>query len=109
MVIAQPTIDAIIAARIAAEVEKLKRGDEWIDQTASPLGKRQHLALVKAGVLSGSRVGKRVLVRRSHIDAFIESQAVTAPKAATAAANDGGDTIDATLAELGFSPRKAVR
>ncbi len=47
--------------------------DDWIDQHASPLGKRAHLEAVRRGDLRGTKHGRRVLVRRSELDSFLES------------------------------------
>ena len=56
----------------------LERGmsDEWVDQEQSPLGRRRHLALAKSGKLPASKVGRRVLIRRSAIDAYLERKRV---------------------------------
>ena len=48
--------------------------DDWIDQNQSPLGSRRHRRLVREGKLPGSRDGKKVLVRRADLDAYIRSQ-----------------------------------
>jgi len=52
------------------------RQDDWIDQAKSPLGSRLHCRLVRQGRLKGSKVARRVLVRRKDLDAFIEAHAV---------------------------------
>ena len=73
---------------IAAGIEELVRVElskghavtEWVDQNASPLGHRRHLELVRRGALAASRSGKRVLVRRSDLDAYLaEHTTATAP------------------------------
>jgi hypothetical protein len=49
--------------------------EEWIDQTRSPLGRRQHCTLARRGVLTGARkIGGRWLVKRKNLDAFIDAQ-----------------------------------
>ena len=48
--------------------------NEWIDQTASPLGRRRHCALARRGVLKAHKDGARWLVRRKDLDAYIEGQ-----------------------------------
>lgn len=68
-------IDELIEARLA----KGATLSEWIDQNSSPLPKWKHLDLVRRGILSGVREGRRVLVRRADIDAYLEEHAV-APK-----------------------------
>lgn len=45
---------------------------EYYSQLDSPLGRRQHLELVRRGKLQGFKVGKRVLVRRDVMRDFIE-------------------------------------
>jgi hypothetical protein len=44
---------------------------EWISPEASPLGKRRTLALCRAGALESSKVGRKVLVRKASLDAFL--------------------------------------
>jgi hypothetical protein len=70
---------------------------DWIDQYASPLGKRRHLELVRAGLLKGRKDGKTVYVRRGEIDAYLEAHAV-APKSQPACDGD----VDRELKLLGF-------
>jgi hypothetical protein len=49
---------------------------DWLDQAASPLGRRRHCELARSGGLAGARkVNGRWLVRRREIDAYIESHA----------------------------------
>ena len=43
---------------------------EWIDQHASPLGKRGHLEAVRRGDLRGVKHGRRILVRRAELNSF---------------------------------------
>ncbi len=45
--------------------------DDWVDPAASPLGKRRTLALARAGALESSKVGRKVLVGRASLDAFL--------------------------------------
>lgn len=44
---------------------------EWICAETSPLGKRRTLALCRAGTLESSKVGRKVLVKRASLDAFL--------------------------------------
>ena len=44
---------------------------DWIAPDASPLGKRRTLALCRSGALESSKVGRKVLVRRASLDAFL--------------------------------------
>ena len=79
-------IDALEARirEIACEVlraELGERGDDWIDQARSPLGRRTHCRLVRTGAPPGVSVHRRVLVRRCDPDAYIEAH--RAPPAGT--------------------------
>lgn len=48
--------------------------DEWVDQNASPLGRRRHCELARRGELDGARKVKgHWLVPRRSVDAFIEA------------------------------------
>ena len=49
-----------------------KNEPEYYHQDNSPLGRRRHLALVRRGILRGRKVGKRVLVSRRDMSAFLE-------------------------------------
>lgn len=64
-------IDQLVEARLA----KGAASSEWVDQTASPLGRRRHLDLVRRGVLRGVREGRRVLVRRADLEAYLTDRA----------------------------------
>lgn len=66
-----------VVDRIVESIEKAPRGDDWIDQHHSPLGRQKHIRLVKSGALPGSREGKQYLVRRSDIDAYLAKMKVT--------------------------------
>lgn len=68
---------AALVRAIALEVVRAElgeRGDDWIDQSHSPLGRRIHCRLVRSGALSGVSVHRRVLVRRRDLDAYIEAR-----------------------------------
>lgn len=56
---------------VADAVAELRTADEWVDQKASPLGRRAHLEAVRRGDLPGHKVAGRVLVRKSDLDAYI--------------------------------------
>jgi len=49
---------------------------EYYCQADSPLGRRLHLSLVRSGKLEGFKVGRRVLVRRETMRAFVEKYPV---------------------------------
>jgi hypothetical protein len=59
-----------------ADVLETGGGDEWVDQTRSPLGRKKHLALAKRGVLPASKEGKQVLIKRSHIESYLATKKV---------------------------------
>jgi hypothetical protein len=46
---------------------------EWIDPKTSPLGKRQTLALARAGVVASTKIGRRVLVGRASLASFLDA------------------------------------
>jgi len=83
--------------------------DEWISQYDSPLGRRGHLKAVRTGALAGVKVGRRVLVRRSDVDSYLQKH-VARPQASMPAAapetSDANDTAAALLTELGLRARR---
>jgi excisionase family DNA binding protein len=56
----------------AAETANDERSESWIPATASPLGRRKTLALARCGAVESCKVGRRVLIRRASLDAFLE-------------------------------------
>jgi excisionase family DNA binding protein len=95
------TIDGLIDERIRAVVRDLlaseDRGDDWIDQAHSPLGRRTHCRLVREGVIPGVRVHRRVLVRRRDLDAYVVGHAASA----TMTVADDGDAEAIAFARVG--------
>jgi hypothetical protein len=70
---------------------------DWIDQFASPLGKRKHNTLCKQNVFpSAHKEGHRWLVRRAELDAYITTHGKP-PKDKSSIAE-----IDRMLHELGM-------
>ncbi len=52
--------------------------DDWVDQDASPIGRRRHCELARSGKFPSARkVNGHWLVRRREIDGFVEGHAVT--------------------------------
>jgi excisionase family DNA binding protein len=95
-------IGQVLEERIRAIVRdelKAHEPDEWVDQSSVPLSRKTYLRLVREGKLPGRKVGRRVLVRRTDLEAFIEAHQ-TEPRAANTTGPD--DDIDAQLAKLGF-------
>jgi hypothetical protein len=89
----------------------LSAPSEWVDQLASPLGKRAHMEAVRRGDLRGVKHGRRILVRRAELNSFLESHSV---KHRTAT-DDSGSGIDidrasevaaAVLTQVGLRQRK---
>ncbi|MBK6694816.1 MAG: helix-turn-helix domain-containing protein [Myxococcales bacterium] len=75
---------------------------ELVDQHASPLGKSKHLRLVRSGELPAVKAGKRVLVRREDLDAWLAAHAAEPQaKAPAAPASGPRDAFADVLAELG--------
>ena len=66
-------IDDLVEARLAKGAARA----ELVDQETSPLGRRRHLELVRGGKLSAMRDGRRVLVRRADIDAYLAEHQIT--------------------------------
>jgi hypothetical protein len=64
---------AAAAARALADLEERETGDEYYDQTTSPLGHKGHLRGAAEGKFPSFRRGKKVLVKRTEMHAFIES------------------------------------
>ena len=69
----------VIARAIAIQVVEHLRAKEfpgYIDQSASPLGRRRHIEAVRSGRLPGVRVGRRYLARAADVDALIRDGSV---------------------------------
>lgn len=79
------------------ELELRADGDAWVSQHDSPLGRKAHCAAVRSGALPGSKVGRKVLVRRRDLDAFITAHAVSAAEPAA------DRPLSAELQHLGWS------
>ncbi len=55
---------------------------EWVDQKASPLGRARHCELVRTGKLKGVKEGRRVMVKRADVEAYLAKHAVVRVDAA---------------------------
>lgn len=66
-------VDELVEARLALVSAK----EEWVDQKHSPLGKRRHLELARTGKLPSKKDGRRVLVRRDDLNAYLEKHAIS--------------------------------
>jgi excisionase family DNA binding protein len=87
---------------------------DWVDQYSSALGKRAHMEAVRIGELPGVKHGRRVLVRRADLDAYLaahrmrQRSPVAASKASSSAAHTGEarKVAVAILTHVGLRPRK---
>lgn len=57
-------------------VEAAKPADDWVDQKTSPLGRERHCTLVRTGALKGVKDGRRIMVRRVDVEAYIAKHQV---------------------------------
>ena len=84
--------------------EDTGRAHEWLDaRSSSPTFRRRVLDLVARGELPGSRVGRKIVVRRSDLDAYLMKHRVEARPTESAADRH----FEAWLAENGI--RRATR
>lgn len=54
--------------------------DRWVDGRSCEIAYREGLAAIKRGELKASKVGRKLLVRRSELDRWIDSQRLTLQK-----------------------------
>ena len=79
---------------------------DLVDARSSGLGHKLFRRLVREGVLSGSRVGRRYLVKRGELDRWLAAQAVTPraakpPKVSLASATSEADQAWARVLSAG--------
>lgn len=76
---------AALYAELASAHERLagEIGEQYVDQKNSPLGSRLHCRLVRSGELPGYRAGRRILVRRADLDAYLERHRIAPSEAGT--------------------------
>lgn len=86
-----------IRAIVREELQAIEP-DEWVDQTSVPISRKTYLRLVREGKLPGRKVGRRILVRRKDLEAFIEAHRRDPRQQDVPAC----DEIDLQLAKLGF-------
>lgn len=65
-------IDELLDAKLAEK----NSSSEWVSQDNSPLGKNRHLRLVRKNILPAVKDGKKRLVRKCDIDAYLEKHPV---------------------------------
>lgn len=92
----RPDDPRVLLARILAPfiAEELRRilSDDWLDQTTSPLGRRRHCELARAGAFPASKEGRRVRARRADVDAYITASRTRRTTHAVALARPASDT-----------------
>lgn len=62
---------ALLAKARRARAVAPSTSSEWVSPAESPLGKRTTLALCRAGALESSKIGRKVLVRRSSLESYL--------------------------------------
>jgi hypothetical protein len=66
----------LICDAVKSAVGRLGANDEWVDGRTSPLGRRAFLELAREGAFPASRVGNKLVARRSDVDAYIVRQRI---------------------------------
>lgn len=61
---------------VRAEIAIAANANDWVEQKHSPLGRRKHLQLAREGAFPSQKHGKRVLVRRADLNAYIEKHGI---------------------------------
>jgi hypothetical protein len=93
---AKKLIGEAVSELVEAMLARGSAPSEWIDQNHSPLGRRRHLELVRAGKLAARKDGKKVLVRRDEINRYLDTERVVIPTQKPV----GLDEVDAMVNEL---------
>ncbi len=99
----------MLSRLVAAELPS-RAAEDWVDQHGSPFGRRRHCELARSGAFPAHPVGRQWLVRRAHLDAYIEAhrgpqQAAprdTRPANDAAVDEDADPAVLAVLAEAGL-------
>lgn len=74
-----PMLAPLVAKELRAQTGDAD--DPWVDQDHSPLGRRTHCRVCKEGKLDGARkLGKKWLVRRTILDAYVQTKGSAAPE-----------------------------
>ena len=85
-----------VSELVEAHLERGAALSEWVDQNGSPLGKRRHLELVRAGTLPATKEGGRVLVRRADLNHFLTTSRSVVPTQAPVDLDD----VDAMIEQI---------
>lgn len=101
-------VDALlerIADRVAELVVFKLRSDDFgmVDQVQSPLGRRKHIAFVRAG--GGVQIGRRFLARREDLQKYIEEMS----KSQRARPTKTLSVAEKLRLELGLPPERRRR
>lgn len=72
-------LQRMIADAVRAAASPPVSADDWVDARTSGLGRRTFLRLVREGTLPASKRGKAYIVRRAHVDAYLERQRFAPP------------------------------
>src|SRR4051794_26743487 len=72
---AKRTIAEGIEAAIEAILQRGVAASEWISQHNSPLGRSAHFALARSGKVDSRKLYRRVLIRRTDLNRYIEERA----------------------------------
>lgn len=71
--------DAVLEI-VQATIRQGLAESEWVDQESSPLGRRRHLELARRKVLRSTKEGRRVLIRRDDLNAYLESKGLASAR-----------------------------
>jgi len=74
---AKRSIAEAVSEMIEATIARGVAANEWVDQNHSPLGKRRHLALARAGKLPSKKIGQLVLVKREDMNAYLDREGLS--------------------------------
>ncbi len=88
-----------LVRRFVSEELAARSADDWVDQKATKLGRRRHIAyvrgLIAAGKPGAAQRGRSYFLKRSVHDGFLSAEARRAPVARD-------EAIDAIARELGL-------
>jgi hypothetical protein len=89
-----------LADRLAQRIVDKLRSDDLglLDQSSSPLGRRRHIAFVRAG--GGVQIGRRYLAKREDVLAQLEKLARVKPRPGKVDTEQ--QAVDRLAAELGL-------
>lgn len=62
------------AELVAAQIEIAVSANDDVSQFDSPLGRRRHCELAREGAFPSKKVGRRILVKRADMQAYIDKE-----------------------------------